>query len=76
MHEKSQGAKVRLTLRTEQSSNEAGRKHGETGRLHRAKEGADYFPRVPGMGERMPQRGPQGRLGFPGEHRLAVPVRG
>lgn len=56
MHEKSQGAKVRLTLRTEQSSNEDGRKHGKTGRLHRAKEGAELSQSSRDGGEDVSER--------------------
>jgi hypothetical protein len=37
------GAKDRLMLRTEQSGDETGEKHGEMGRLHRAKQGAEHI---------------------------------
>lgn len=60
-------------LRIEKSAEETGEKHGEMGRLHRAKEGADHIPELQGWEEDASQ-GTTGRLGFPGEHRLAVPA--
>ena len=43
-------AKGRLKLRREKSGDETGKKHGEMGRVPRAKEGTEHIPRAPGMG--------------------------
>lgn len=53
-------------IRKHQRGGETGGRCGETGRLHRAKEGAEHIPRAPGMGRGWtPQRRTQGRVDFP-----------
>lgn len=60
LNEREESGKQRtdLVLKTEKSGirkhqrgDETGGKRGDTGRLHRAKEGPEHIPRAPGMGE-------------------------
>lgn len=53
-------AKGRLKLRREKSGDETGKKHGEMGRVPRAKEGTEHIPRAPGMGEAASERTTRG----------------